>query len=196
MVVPQIQNLLPNLQEKKRDPSFSGVANLFGDEDDVEQEEEQQSPSTSYSQPESVGALRELPKVNRTKKRDPSFGGVADLFKDDGGDDEEEENNNAAAPKFEVKINPTQDKQISVLQTQVELSREKAIELEGELQQVQKKNEKLEKELDRLKEEKKELLMSKIRLITNTAEEIQRMRELMHEMSEANQKQQKSATIA
>merc|ERR1712241_258845 len=130
----------------RRQASFGGVAALFGDEEDDEQEEEQQ-PSSSYNtEHESVGQLQELPKVNRTKKRDPSFGGVADLFKDDGGDDEED--NDAPAPKFEVKINPTQDKQISALQTQVELSREKAIELEGELQQVQEKNSKLEKELD------------------------------------------------
>merc|ERR1711879_1008618 len=178
---------------KKRDPSFSGVANLFGDEEDDEQEEEQQ-PSSSYNtEHESVGALRELPKVNRTKKRDPSFGGVADLFNDDGGDDDDD----APAPKFEVKINPTQDKQISALQAKVEISREKAIELEGELAQVQTRNKKLEDELEKLREEKNELLKSKIRLITNTAEEIQRMRELMHEMSEANQKnKEKSATIA
>merc|ERR1712187_812843 len=133
---PPVSSGPPSKSSKKRDPSFSGVANLFGDEEDEDEQNEEVQPNSSSDygssgQSDSVGALRELPKVNRTKKRDPSFGGVADLFKDDGGDDEEEENP-VAAPKFEVKINPTQDKQISVLQTQVELSREKAIELEGE----------------------------------------------------------------
>jgi len=182
----------PAKSSKKRDPSFSGVANLFGDEEDDEQEEEVQPNSSSNfkSGIDNIGALRELPKVNRTKKRDPSFGGVADLFKDENLEDDDE-NVEENAPKVTIKINPkirTQDKQISKLQTEVELHREKAIELEGELDHVCQKNEKLQKELETLREEKKELLVSKIRLITNTAEEIQRMRELMHEMSEANRK--------
>jgi len=161
----------PAGKSKKRDPSFSGVANLFGDSD----EEDDKGPETENFQQDTIAPLQNIPKTGaRTKKRDPSFGGVAGLFADNDDDDEEEEEELNITFKTTVNSKLTTD-----LQIQVENEREKVVELEGDLATATKANDHLEKRIRELENEITSLTQSKMILIQQTSQEIDRMRELI-----------------
>jgi len=187
----------PQKGSKKRDPSFSGVANLFGDDDDDEDEEEKsdQGPATPV---DTLGQLQELPKTQtRSKKRDPSFGGVAGLFATDDNDEEEEDDENMSV--FKPDLNKSaHDKETTDLQVAVEGHRNRAAEIEGELNVVKERNQDLENQIADLTKERQELYQSKLILIKNAAQEIQRMRDLMSELSANSTKSGpvKAATVA
>jgi hypothetical protein len=194
-------NTAPPPKSKKRDPSFSGVANLFSTDDDDEEEEEEEQP-TMAAKPESrdrIGSLQELPKPQtRTKKRDPSFGGVAGLFADND-DDDEDDDNDAPGNIFKPSLQQSaHDKETTDLQIQVEDHRNRAEEIEGELDGVKQRNQELEEQIAALTKERQELYDSKLKLIKNAAQEIQRMRDLMMELSLSASSPgfQKAATVA
>lgn len=178
----------PTGKSKKRDPSFSGVANLFGDDDD----EDEKNTTETYSAKESIAPLQNIPKTGaRTKKRDPSFGGVAGLFadNDDDEDDDEEEELNIT---FKTTVN---SKLTTDLQIQVENEREKVVELEGELNQSQRANDDLEDRIRDLENEISSLTQSKMILIQQTSQEIDRMRELIQLTVRGDQAKAKAATV-
>lgn len=157
---------------KKRDPSFSGVANLFGDEE--EEEETKQTTETYTSGKDTIAPLKSIPKTARSKKRDPSFGGVAGLFADD--NDEDDENSEELNITFKTTVN---SKLTTDLQIQVENERERVVELEGDLSKAQIVNDDLEKRIRDLEAEISSLTQSKMTLIQQTSQEIDRMRELI-----------------
>lgn len=168
---------------KKRDPSFSGVANLFGDED--EEVEETQTVQ------ETIAPLQNIPKTGaRTKKRDPSFGGVAGLFADNDDDDEEDEEELNITFKTTVNSKLTTD-----LQIQVENEREKVVELEGDLAKATQANDDLEERIRELENEITSLTQSKMFLIQQTSQEIDRMRELIQLSFTDQASKAKAATV-
>jgi len=177
----------PAGKSKKRDPSFSGVANLFGDED----EEDDKGPETENFQTDTITPLQNIPKTGaRTKKRDPSFGGVAGLFADNDDDDEEEEEELNITFKTTVNSKLTTD-----LQIQVENEREKVVELEGDLATATKANDHLEKRIKELESEITSLTQSKMILIQQTSQEIDRMRELIQLSFTDQASKAKAATV-
>jgi len=177
----------PAGKSKKRDPSFSGVANLFGDED----EEDDKGPETENFQTDTIAPLQNIPKTGaRTKKRDPSFGGVAGLFADNDDDDEEEEEELNITFKTTVNSKLTTD-----LQIQVENEREKVVELEGDLAKATKANDHLEKRIRELENEITSLTQSKMILIQQTSQEIDRMRELIQLSFTDQASKAKAATV-
>jgi len=176
----------PAGKSKKRDPSFSGVANLFGDED-----EEEDKVETENLQTDTIAPLQNIPKTGaRTKKRDPSFGGVAGLFADNDDDDEEEEEELNITFKTTVNSKLTTD-----LQIQVENEREKVVELEGDLAKATKANDHLEKRIRELENEITSLTQSKMILIQQTSQEIDRMRELIQLSFTDQASKAKAATV-
>jgi len=175
----------PKGKSKKRDPSFSGVANLFGDDDD-----EEEKPAASSTK-DTIGSLQNIPKTGaRTKKRDPSFGGVAGLFADNDDDDDNSEE------ELNITFKPTVNSKVTTdLQIQVENEREKVVELEGELKQATKANDELENRIRDLEKEISSLTESKMILIQQTSQEIDRMRELITQTVQSNQSKAKAATV-
>jgi len=176
----------PKGKSKKRDPSFSGVANLFGDDDD-EEEEKHAASSTK----DTIGSLQNIPKTGaRTKKRDPSFGGVAGLFADNDEDDDNSEE------ELNITFKPTVNSKVTTdLQIQVENEREKVVELEGDLKQATKANDELDRRIRALENEISSLTQSKMILIQQTSQEIDRMRELITLTVQSNQAKDKAATV-
>jgi len=83
------------------------------------------------------------------------------------------------------------------LQIQVEKEREKVMELENELTEAQKSNDSLEERIKALEDEISSLTKSKMILIQQTSQEIDRMRELILETVRADQANSKAtaATI-
>jgi len=175
----------PKGKSKKRDPSFSGVANLFGDDDD-----EEETPAASSKQ-DTIGSLQNIPKTGaRTKKRDPSFGGVAGLFADNDDDDDNSEE------ELNITFKPTVNSKVTTdLQIQVENEREKVVELEGDLKQATKDNDELDRRIRALENEISSLTQSKMILIQQTSQEIDRMRELITLTVQSNQAKGKAATV-
>jgi len=193
-------------QKKKRDPSFSGVADLFGDDnDDFEQTKPESSNQNTYEeeeqQAEGIGDLQALPQksTSRPKKRDPSFGGVANLFAMDEDEEEEDESNeNEEKPqKIQIETKPNvQNKKTTELQIQVEEYRSKCDVIEEELKAAKDENEKFEARIRDLVDERQSLVDSKLRLIVQTAQEIDRMRSVISEMdAQYKMEQQRAATV-
>merc|ERR1711879_1070022 len=175
-----------------RQASFGGVAALFGEDDgagaaptapDVEE------PKPSKSANEGIGPLQthEPNTKGRSKKRDPSFGGVAGLFADD--DDDQELNITFGKPTVNSKLT-------TELQVELENEREKVIALEGELKQAEKINKELEERILVLEREKTSLKESKMRLIQQTSREIDRMREVIIGIASETAAQAKAATVS
>jgi len=108
--------------KRKRDPSFSGVASLFGDDSEGEDSSGKAAGGThkaaqasvgfgvsgmSFSQKFGAGEQEEPQTSGRGRKRDPSFGGVADMFADDAdseGDDDGASGTSGAHRKAEPSI--------------------------------------------------------------------------------------------
>lgn len=82
------------------------------------------------------------------------------------------------------------------LQIEVENEREKVIALEGELKQAEKINQKLEKRIEELEQEKKSLKASKMRLIQQTSQEMDRMRQVIIGIAQQTASQAKAATVS
>lgn len=169
------------------------MADLFGDDnDDFEQTKPESSNQNTYDeeeqQAEGIGDLQALPQksTSRPKKRDPSFGGVANLFAMDEDEEEEEyeSNENEEQPqKIQIETKPNvQNKKTTELQIQVEEYRSKCDEIEGDLKMAKDENEKLEARIRELVDERQTLVDSKLRLIVQTAQEIDRMRSVISEM--------------
>jgi len=181
-----------------RQASFGGVAALFGEDDgagaaptapDVEE------PKPSKSASEGIGPLQthEPSTKGRSKKRDPSFGGVAGLFADNDDDEEEEEEEQELNITFGK---PTVNSKLTTeLQVELENEREKVIALEGELKQAEKINKELEDRIQELQREKDSLKASKMKLIQQTSLEIDRMREVIIGIASETAAQAKAATV-
>jgi len=181
-----------------RQASFGGVAALFGEDDgagaaptapDVEE------PKPSKSASEGIGPLQthEPNTKSRSKKRDPSFGGVAGLFADNDDDEEEEEDEQELNITFgKPQLN---SKLTTELQVELENEREKVIALEGELKQAEKINKELEDRINELQREKDSLKASKMKLIQQTSLEIDRMREVIIGIASETAAQAKAATV-
>jgi len=197
---------------KKRDPSFSGVAELFGDADEEpessKREKEEEKPNYDYSlqQADGLGDLEDIPKSNtisRSKKRDPSFGGVADLFSTPEDEEEEEEDMNVQdSQQQRIQIKQSGEKVAQLekisqqLQQQVEKERIRVIQLTDDLHTATDANKELEKQLKQLEEQNNILIDSKIRLIRETAKEIDRMHDVMKELRQnKSEETNRSATV-
>lgn len=184
-----------NTKPKKggaRQASFGGVAALFGENEEVGAVGQvQSSDEPAKPQSDSIGPLKTppAPAKGRSKKRDPSFGGVAGLFADNDEEDEDEEDQDIAIT-FKPSVN---DKRTTELQIEVENEREKVIELQGELKQAEKTNKQLEERIRELEKEKKILTQSKVRLIKQTSQEIDRMREVIIGIARETASQQNKA---
>jgi len=191
-----------------RQASFGGVAALFGEQNSQQDMKvttgslgNNTKPTTTKTsapaQAPSTDTIGDLPKPAapkaRSKKRDPSFGGVAGLFADNDDDDEEDENDEEINISFKAAVN---DKLTTELQIEVENEREKVIALEGELKQAEKTNHELEKRIAELEKEKASLKASKMKLIQQTSQEIDRMREVIIGIAQETASQVKAATIS
>jgi len=84
--------------QRKRDPSFGGIADMFADDEHSSPSEEDLSNEQSQQKTSNVGEMLEdetfdqpLPDTAYQKKRDPSFSGINDLFGDDADDEVEED---------------------------------------------------------------------------------------------------------
>jgi len=179
-----------------RQASFGGVAALFG-ENQSQADMKVTTATTSApakAQNDTIGDLpKPAPPKARSKKRDPSFGGVAGLFADNDDDDEEEDDDQEINISFKPAVN---DKLTTELQIEVENEREKVIALEGELKQAEKTNHELEKRIAELEKEKASLKASKMKLIQQTSQEIDRMREVIIGIAQETASQVKAATIS
>jgi len=183
-----------------RQASFGGVAALFGEDDgagaaptapDVEEPKPNKSSAS-----EGIGPLQthEPNTKSRSKKRDPSFGGVAGLFADNDDDEEEEEDDQELNITFGK---PTVNSKLTTeLQEELELEREKVIALEGEMKQAEKINRELEERILTLEREKESLKASKMKLIQQTSREIDRMREVIIGIASETAAQAKAATVS
>jgi len=191
-----------------RQASFGGVAALFGENSQTEVDSmkvtqatlKNTKPTTNKTSApvkaqssDTIGDLVKQPAKPRTKKRDPSFGGVAGLFADNDDDDEEEDDDQEINISFKPAVN---DKLTTELQIEVENEREKVIALEGELKQAEKTNHELEKRIAELEKEKASLKASKMKLIQQTSQEIDRMREVIIGIAQETASQVKAATIS
>jgi len=182
-----------------RQASFGGVAALFGEDDgagaaptapDVEE------PKPSKSANEGIGPLQthEPNTKGRSKKRDPSFGGVAGLFADNDDDEEEDDDDQELNITFGK---PTVNSKLTTeLQVELENEREKVIALEGEMKQAEKINRELEERILTLEREKESLKASKMKLIQQTSREIDRMREVIIGIASETAAQAKAATVS
>lgn len=101
--------------KRKRDPSFSGVADLFGDDSEGSESAGDDGGTTGHSksQPSMGFGVSEMsfsqkfgsaepeesaPQTSgRSRKRDPSFGGVADMFADAEPESEESDRENGTS---------------------------------------------------------------------------------------------------
>jgi len=184
--------------KKKRDPSFGGISTLFGDTlgNNTKPMASKTSAPPKAQNADTIGDLvKAAPVKQRSKKRDPSFGGVAGLFADNDGtdDDEEEDDDQEINISFKPAVN---DKLTTELQIEVENEREKVIALEGELKQAEKTNHELERRIAELEKEKASLKASKMKLIQQTSQEIDRMREVIIGIAQETASQVKAATIS
>jgi len=209
--VPDRINTKPKKTGGARQASFGGVAALFGENGENEEEavgkvqaseptavkaakSATANTSTTTSTSDSIGPLTKMaPTKGRTKKRDPSFGGVAGLFADNDDDDEDEEDQDL---NITFKPSSVNNKLTTELQIEVENEREKVIALEGELKQAEKTNQKLEKRIAELEQEKKSLKASKMRLIQQTSQEMDRMRQVIIGIAQQTASQAKAATVS
>jgi len=208
--VPDRINTKPKKAGGARQASFGGVAALFGENEEdtgavgkVQASEPTAvkaaksataNTSTTTSTSDSIGPLTKMaPTKGRTKKRDPSFGGVAGLFADNDDDDEDEEDQEL---NITFKPSSVNNKLTTELQIEVENEREKVIALEGELKQAEKTNQKLEKRIAELEQEKKSLKASKMRLIQQTSQEMDRMRQVIIGIAQQTASQAKAATVS
>jgi len=209
--VPDRINTKPKKTGGARQASFGGVAALFGENGENEEEavgkvqaseptavkaakSATANTSTTTSTSDSIGPLTKMaPTKGRTKKRDPSFGGVAGLFADNDDDDEDEEDQDL---NITFKPSSVNNKLTTELQIEVENEREKVIALEGELKQAEKTNQELERRIAELEKEKASLKASKMILIQQTSQEIDRMREVIIGIAQETASQVKAATIS
>lgn len=192
-----------------RQASFGGVAALFGEQQVAEADMKvtkatlgnntKPTASKTSAPPKAQNAdtigdlVKAAPVKQRSKKRDPSFGGVAGLFADNDDDDEEEDDDQEINISFKPAVN---DKLTTELQIEVENEREKVIALEGELKQAEKTNHELERRIAELEKEKASLKASKMKLIQQTSQEIDRMREVIIGIAQETASQVKAATIS
>lgn len=192
-----------------RQASFGGVAALFGEQQAAEADMKvtkatlgnntKPTASKTSAPPKAQNAdtigdlVKAAPVKQRSKKRDPSFGGVAGLFADNDDDDEEEDDDQEINISFKPAVN---DKLTTELQIEVENEREKVIALEGELKQAEKTNHGLERRIAELEKEKASLKASKMKLIQQTSQEIDRMREVIIGIAQETASQVKAATIS
>lgn len=91
-----------------------------------------------------------------------------------------------------LNINPEEEKITTKLQAEVEEFRVKAENLEGELNTIKQANSELENKIKLLKEQQKDLVDSKVALLIQTAQEIERMRKVMSDISQSNQSKAKT----
>lgn len=209
--IPDRINTKPKKAGGARQASFGGVAALFGENEDdggvgkVQAPEPQppksttkqvaeEAPKAKSAGSDSIGPLKQVqPNTKgRTKKRDPSFGGVAGLFADNDDDDDEEDDQ-----ELNITFKPTVNHKLTTeLQIEVEQKREEVIALEENLKQAEKTNQKLEKRIAELEKEKEILKASKMKLIQQTSLEIDRMREVIIGIAAETASQQKAATVS
>jgi len=183
-----------------RQASFGGVAALFGEDDGAgaaptAPDVEEPKPNLKSSSSEGIGPLQthEPNTKSRSKKRDPSFGGVAGLFADNDDDEDEEEDDQELNITFGK---PTVNSKLTTeLQVELENEREKVIALEGEMKQAEKINRELEERILTLEREKESLKASKMELIQQTSREIDRMREVIIGIASETSAQAKAATV-
>jgi len=177
-----------------RQQSFGGVASLFGSNDN-EEEEEQSAPASKITglfdskpaaKPEkkekkseapaakdTIGSLPNKPKKQRKGKRDPSVSGIASLFGDDDEDEQPDlKSENKDTGVKEVEIHKELNNQKAGF-----IKKQKDIKVKLERQKI--KQDELEGRIKKLQLKRDALVSSKKMLAQMTAQEMERMREII-----------------
>jgi len=177
-----------------RQQSFGGVASLFGSNDN-EEEEEQSAPASKItglfdSKPaaktekkekkveapaakDTIGSLPSKPKKQRKGKRDPSVSGIASLFGDDDEDEQPDlKSENKDTGVKEVEIHKELNNQKAGF-----IKKQKDIKMKLERQKI--KQDDLEGRIKKLQLKRDALVSSKKMLAQMTAQEMERMREII-----------------
>jgi len=177
-----------------RQQSFGGVASLFGSNDN-EEEEEQSAPASKItglfdSKPaaktekkekkveapaakDTIGSLPSKPKKQRKGKRDPSVSGIASLF----GDDDEDEQPDLKSEQKDTGVKEVEIHKELNNQKAGFIKKQKDIKMKLERQKI--KQDDLEGRIKKLQLKRDALVSSKKMLAQMTAQEMERMREII-----------------
>lgn len=207
----------PSKQSQVRKASFGGVATLFADQEDdhapppapassatgtgnitnlfssgpsnTSKPAAQKSPSEGLGSLPAVGKKKKKGKEKRGK-RDPSISGIASIF------DNEDDSDEAQKPTAKAQAKDQAEQIHKELNDQIEKFRNRSDRLALQVEAENARTEELQQTIKRLLEEQESLIASKMKLVASTAEEMQRMRDVMKSIPRAQTEEQKAATVA